>query len=401
MTLPVIASSVRTPVAQLPVELVERKGLGHPDTICDAVMEAVSLALSREYRARCGHILHHNVDKALLVAGESEPGFGGGRIMVPMRLIVGDRAASRWNGQTIPVWDIAEATVKDWFRQHLRFVDPDRHVALQNELHPGSTELTDIFARKQLTANDTSAGVGYAPLTETERLVLVAERYLNSPEFKARFPIAGEDIKVMGVRQGRRLSLTVAIAFVDRFVTGAASYFQQKELIQQDLTGFIQRQLVELDCAEIALNALDDPQRGAGGMYLTVLGTSAEGADGGVVGRGNRVNGLISFNRPQSLEAAAGKNPVSHVGKIYNVFSHYLAARIHQTCPGLNEVNVWMCSRIGCTLDAPWSLSVDLSLKPDAVMSDVEQPVRDLIQRELSQINEFTERLVRGEFPVC
>ena len=62
--------------------------------------------------------------------------------------------------------------------------------------------------------------------------------------------------------------------------------------------------------------------RGAGGMYLTVLGTSADGADGGQVGRGNRVNGLISLHRPMSTEAAAGKNPVSHVGKIYNLLAH-------------------------------------------------------------------------------
>ena len=397
----VVTSAARPPVGEAAVELVERKGLGHPDTICDLLMEAVSLALCREYRAVAGRVLHHNVDKALLVAGQSEPKLGGGMVIEPMRLIVGDRASMLWRGQPIPVWDIAKATIVRWVREHLRFVDPDKHLVLQNELHPGSAELTDIFARQKLTANDTSVGVGFAPLTETERLVLATEKYLNAPEFKARFPVVGEDIKVMGVRRGRGLSLTVAAAFVDRFVTDANGYFQQKETIRQDVLAFARKQLSDLDHVEVALNALDDPQRGAGGMYLTVLGTSAEGADGGEVGRGNRVNGLISFNRPQSLEAAAGKNPVSHVGKIYNIFSHYVARQIHERCPGLREVNVWMCSQIGQPLNEPWSMSVELALRPDAALSDFERPVRDLVAQELGNIDCFTEQLIRGEFSVC
>lgn len=396
-----VSSSSRPPVGDVPIELVERKGLGHPDTICDALMEAVSLALCREYRAVAGRVLHHNVDKALLVAGQSEPKVGGGSVTQPMRLIVGDRATMMWRGQPIPVWDIAKTTILRWMREHLRFVDPDKHLILQNELHPGSAELTDIFARQQLTANDTSVGVGFAPLTETERLVLVTEQYLNSPGFKARFPVVGEDIKVMGVRRDRSLSLTVAAAFVDRFVTDPKDYFQQKETIRCDVLDFARRQLSDLDHVEVAINALDDPQRGLGGMYLSVLGTSAEGADGGEVGRGNRVNGLISFNRPQSLEAAAGKNPVSHVGKIYNVFSHYLARKIYDRCPGLREVNVWMCSQIGRPLDEPWSMSVELALKSDATLSDFSDVVRDLVGQELNNIDCFTEQLIAGEFAVC
>lgn len=36
-------------VAEVEVEIVGRKGLGHPDTICDAVMERISQALSKPY----------------------------------------------------------------------------------------------------------------------------------------------------------------------------------------------------------------------------------------------------------------------------------------------------------------------------------------------------------------
>ena len=55
------------PMGERRVETVERKGLGHPDSICDAVMESVSVALAKVYLERAGTLLHYNVDKGLLV----------------------------------------------------------------------------------------------------------------------------------------------------------------------------------------------------------------------------------------------------------------------------------------------------------------------------------------------
>lgn len=391
----------QAPAARRRAEHVERKGLGHPDTICDCVMEAASIALSRAYLEACGRVLHHNLDKGLLVAGQSAPRPGGGRVLKPMRLIFGDRATREVNGHTIPVGEIVEETARSWLRRNLRFVDPDRHVVYQDEVQPGSPELVDIFARPELTANDTSAGVGYAPLTETERLVLHAERYLNSAEFKQRFPEVGEDIKVMAFRRDRRLFVTIAAAFVDRFVLEARQYFERKAAVQDDLQQHLAAMLETIDQLEVALNTLDDPARGLGGMYLTVLGTSAEGADGGQVGRGNRVNGLISLHRPMTTEAAAGKNPVSHVGKIYNVLAHQIAARIHDSIAGMEEVNVWLCSQIGRPLSDPWSVAVEFCAAPDASASDLDAAVREVIAAELSNLPEFVERLIRGELPIC
>src|SRR5215471_19882312 len=316
------------PIGQQQIELVERKGLGHPDSICDAIMEAISIALCRTYLDATGHVLHHNIDKGLLVAGQTTPALGGGTVDAPMRLIVGDRATVEWQGQRFPVGEIAEATARLWLAEHLRFVHPQRHMVFQNAIQPGSPELVDLFARQSIGANDTSAAVGYAPLTETERCVLAAERRLNSPAFKAQFPEAGEDVKVMGYRQGRHLTLTIALAFVDRFIPNARTYFTQKAAIQEDLQRFLTTDLHDLDGVEVHLNMLDRPERGTGGMYLTVLGTSAESGDSGQVGRGNRVNGVLSLNRPMGTEAAAGKNPVRHVGKIYTLLSHQIANHI-------------------------------------------------------------------------
>lgn len=390
----------QTPVEQQRVELVERKGTGHPDSICDAIMEQVSVALCREYMATFGRILHHNIDKGLLVAGRTEPRPGGGRVLEPMRLVFGDRATAEYKGERIDVGAIAEASAKDWLRRNLRFVDPNQHLIFQNELKEGSPELTDIFEREVVGANDTSAAVGYAPLTETERLVFAAERYLNSPEFKRDFPEAGEDVKVMGYRHDRELTLTVALAFVDRHVPDARTYFTRKHDIQVALKAYLMHEQRTLDQIAATINTLDDPTRGEGGMYLTVLGTSAEGGDCGQVGRGNKVNGVIALNRPMSTEAAAGKNPVSHVGKIYSLLTHRLAAQIYAGVPGLREVYVWLCSQIGQPIDRPLIASAQLILQQGVALIDVKPAVEATIEHELASIGDFTARLARGELPV-
>lgn len=390
----------QTPVEQQRAELVERKGTGHPDSICDAIMEQVSVALCREYLATFGRILHHNIDKGLLVAGRTEPRLGGGVVTEPMRLVFGDRATAEYKGKRIDVGAIAEAGAQDWLRRNLRFVDPQRHLVFQNELKEGSPELTDIFERDVIGANDTSAAVGYAPLTETERIVFATERYLNSAEFKATFPEAGEDVKVMGYRRDRDLLLTVALAFVDRFVPDAETYFARKEQIHIALEEYLAREQRTLDRITVTINTLDDPARGAGGMYLTVLGTSAEGGDCGQVGRGNKVNGVIALNRPMSTEAAAGKNPVSHVGKIYTLLTHRMAAEIYASVPGLREVYVWLCSQIGRPINRPLIASAQLITQQGVTLADVQPAVESVIEHELAMIGDFTARLARGELPV-
>lgn len=389
-----------TPVAAQRVEVVERKGVGHPDTICDGVAERVSVELCRAYLDAVGRVLHHNADKGLLVAGRTAPRLGGGAVLEPMRLLVGDRATTDVGGTRIDAAGIAEAAARGWLREHLRHVDPARHVLVESTLKPGSVELTDLFGRADVGANDTSAAVGYAPLSETECLVIAAERHLNGAAVHAAFPEAGQDVKVMGCRVDRTLELTVAVAFVDRFVPTAAAYVERKEALRRDVEAHLAARLATLDAVTVAVNTLDDPARGEGGMYLTVLGTSAEGADCGQVGRGNRVNGVIPLNRPTGSEAAAGKNPVRHVGKIYTLLSHHIADRIHREVPGVDEVYVWLCSQIGRPIDDPWLASAQVRPAAGAALADVAPAAERVMERELAAIGAFTERLVRGELPV-
>jgi len=389
-----------SPVEKQQVELVERKGKGHPDSICDAIMEKVSVALCKEYKNVFGKIAHHNIDKALLVAGKSSPKIGGGTIDEPMRLVFGDRAVYEYKDKKIPVGEIAIETAKSWFREKLRFVDPLKHVIYQNEIKPGSPELMDIFDREVIGANDTSASVGYAPFTETEKIVINIEKHLNSKKFKEKFPESGEDIKVMAYRQKRNLTLTIAMAFVDRFIDNEKKYFTRKKEIRLAISDFISKNNLNFDKVNIDINTLDDPKRGVEGMYLTVIGTSAEGADCGQVGRGNRVNGVIALNRPMSTEAAAGKNPISHVGKIYNVLSHKIADKVYKEIPGIHEVYIWLCSQIGKPIDKPLIASAQLVLKPGVDIKNIKTNIESVIEEELKNIYKFTNELSQGKYPV-
>lgn len=389
-----------SPVEKQQVELVERKGKGHPDSICDAIMEKVSVALCKEYKNVFGKIAHHNIDKALLVAGKSSPKIGGGTIDEPMRLVFGDRAVYEYKDKKIPVGEIAIDTAKKWFKDNLRFVDPEKHVIYQNEIKPGSPELMDIFDREVIGANDTSASVGYAPLTETEKIVINIEKHLNSKKFKEKFPECGEDIKVMAYRQKRNLTLTIAMAFVDRFIDNEKKYFTRKKENRLAISDFISKNNLNFDKVNIDINTLDDPKRGEEGMYLTVLGTSAEGADCGQVGRGNRVNGVIALNRPMSTEAAAGKNPISHVGKIYNVLSHEIADKVYKEIPGIHEVYIWLCSQIGKPIDKPLIASAQLVLKPGVDIKNIKTNIESVIEEELKNIYKFTDELSQGKYPV-
>jgi len=394
------------PVAELDVEMVERKGVGHPDSICDAIMDRVSIVLSREYLSQFGHILHHNIDKAFLVAGEAEVRFGGGTIREPMKLIFGDRATFGIQGRELPIREIAIKTAKDWFRENLRFVDPGGadeldgpHVTYQLEIKPGSAELVDIFNRDTTGANDTSAAVGYWPMTETERLVRETEQFINSRTFKEDFPEAGEDVKVMGVRLERELRLTAAVAFVDRFIDSEARYFQRKRELYDAVMQFLSSRTT-MDRIIFDLNTLDEPGRGLGGVYLSVLGTSAESGDSGQIGRGNKVNGVIAINRPMGTEAAAGKNPVSHVGKIYTIFTHQVAQKVYEEVDGVREVYIWMVSQIGKPIDQPVT-AAQIILRKGMRRAPVERRVRDVVDRELAGINVFSRELAAGKYSVC
>jgi S-adenosylmethionine synthetase len=381
--------------ASLPLEMVERKGLGHPDTLCDALTENLSRALSRVYLERFGAILHHNVDKALLCGGAARPAFGGGEVVEPIDIHLAGRATARFEGATIPVQEIAIEESRRWLRENLRHLDPERHVRIHPRIRPTSPDLAALFLRRRETgaplANDTSLGVGFAPLDALERAVLAVERRLNSPEVKTAQPEIGEDVKVMGLRDGGKLSLTVACALVGRHVADLDDYLRKKARIR-DIAA------AAAGGAEVAVNTADGDT--AESVYLTVTGLSAEAGDDGQVGRGNRVNGLITPYRPMSLEAAAGKNPVTHVGKLYNLLADRVARALVAEVSGVREAYCYLVSQIGRPVTEPQLVDLKLRLEDPAALSALRARVEDLARAELAGVTTLWRGLLEGPHQV-
>lgn len=383
-----------------PIEIIERKGKGHPDSLCDALVEEASIALNQLYLAQTGRILHYNLDKGLLSAGKAEPNLGGGKVTTPVKMIMGDRATFHYIEKELPVWDTIVKAAQNWISQNLRFLDPKRHLVFQNELRPGSAELTNIFAHpdKIHKANDTSAAVGFAPPTPTEKLVLSIEQNLQSSAFLQYFPAIGEDIKIMAVRREKALDLTIAIAMVDQFIHSEKDYFEQKEAIKDKLIHFIHSQI---DTSSLALhiNSLDQHGMGKDGLYLTVTGTSVEQGDSGQVGRGNQINGLICMHRPQSNEAVPGKNAVSHVGKIYNHLAYLLAEDIYLKLEAKGEVCVWLTSRIGEPINHPSMVAIKvIPRKGKKLSKGYQELLSSVIHTHFEKLPELCWQLIEGKF---
>ena len=375
------------------VEIVERKGLGHPDSICDGIAEHVSRALAREYIDRVGTVLHYNTDETQLVAGSAVPAFGGGEVVEPIYLLVTGRATKEYDGTEIPTETIALRAAREYFAENFPLVDFGTDVVVDVKLGEGSGDLQEVFGENGVpTANDTSFGVGHAPLTATEKIVLEAERQLNG-HYSDDNPVLGEDVKIMGKREGDRIDVTVAAAMVDRYVTDIDEYDDAvgdvREFVE-DLAGrFTDRHV------NVHVNTADDYEEGS--IYLTTTGTSAEQGDDGSVGRGNRANGLITPNRSMSMEATSGKNPVNHIGKIYNLLSTAVAESVVEEVDGIREIRVRLLSQIGQPIDRPHVADANLVTEPGVEVGDIESEVTDIIDRELADVTSITQRVIDGE----
>ncbi len=389
-------------VSDMRVELVERKGLGHPDYIADSASEAASRELSKYYLKEFGTILHHNLDKTLLVGGQADPKFGGGKLVEPIYIIVAGRATTEVKTSDgvvkIPYGTIILEAVRKWIKNNFRFLDPDTHVIIDYRVKKGSSDLVGVFeaGKKIPLANDTSIGVGYAPLSTLEKLVFETERMLNSKEYKARNPAVGEDIKVMGLRKDKNIKLTIAAAIIDKLVLDIDEYLNVKEQIKNDVLDLASKIAPDYNVS-VDVNTADMPEKGI--VYLTITGTSAEHGDDGATGRGNRANGLIPPMRPISLEATAGKNPVNHVGKIYNVVAQRIANRIYKSIDGFKDVYVELLSQIGKPIDQPLIASIKIipveatKELPGHIVSEI----KAIANEELENITKITEMILNED----
>ncbi|MGM0590170.1 MAG: methionine adenosyltransferase [Halobacteriota archaeon] len=397
-------SAVNRPaVEDQEVEIVERKGIGHPDSICDGIAESVSRALSKLYLDRVGKVLHYNTDETQLVAGTAAPAFGGGELIQPIYVLIVGRATKQYDGQKLPTDAVAIRAAREYLAENIPELEFGIDVVVDVKLGEGSGDLQVVFGEETADgttgsnaaipmANDTSFGVGHAPLTETEQIVLNAEKRLNGP-YAVEHPELGPDVKIMGKREEDVIDITVAAAMIDQYIQDMDDYREAVENVRTYVSNLAEEYTDREVIVEV--NTADDYDRGA--IYLTTTGTSAEQGDDGSVGRGNRANGLITPNRPMSMEATSGKNPVNHIGKIYNLLSTDIAETVVDDVDGIRDLRIRLLSQIGRPIDEPHIADAHVVTEDDVAISDIEANVIETIDARLANVTDITRRVIDGE----
>jgi S-adenosylmethionine synthetase len=403
-----VSLSNRTPVEEsLSPEMVERKGKGHPDSVADECAEEISRRLSTYYREQFGQVLHHNVDKLALIGGVAVPQFKGGEIIEPMKILAIGRATDQVvvgeKLRKVPIGTICITSCRDIIKKTFREVDPDIHCQYDYALRPGSIDLVGVFEGDNTTiplANDTSFGVGFAPYSDAEKITLESELYLNSDKFKKICPASGEDIKVMTRRIGDEIDLTVCNAIISKYVNDKSEYKNAIDQIEQAVKD-LSTKIVPNKSVNVGVNVGDNLSRDV--MFLTITGTSAENGDDGIVGRGNRTSGLITptHSRPQSLEAAAGKNPINHVGKIYSIMAQLISKKIYEEAKGdAIEVYVRLQSQIGHPINKPWLGDIEIIPAANVNFNSLQNMSIDITQSVLDDYLGIRKQIIEGHHQI-
>ena len=383
------------PLEKQRIELVERKCLGHPDSLADGIAESISQALCKTYLDEFGFVLHHNTDQGEVVAGESAPKFGGGRMIRPIYVLIDGRATKQFEGVTLPTDAVAVEAAHKYIHKILPELNLNRDLMIDCRLGTGSTDLRDVFKPSQgkvPRSNDTSFGVGHAPFSEVETIIKNSADYIDT-KLRKKYPAIGQDIKIMGLRDGNTITLTIACAIVDRYCKDIREYSEYMSLLNEEITAIAKKSTKRKVLVHV--NTADDIKKKS--VFLTVTGTSAEMGDDGSVGRGNRCNGLITPNRPMSMEATSGKNPINHIGKIYNLLSTQVARECVTKVDGIEEMYVRLLSQIGKPIDQPLVASVQVLPKSGVKLKDINAEILEIVDSQLANVTSITEKVIEGK----
>ncbi|MFD9793380.1 methionine adenosyltransferase [Streptomyces sp. NPDC059070] len=387
-------------------EIVERKGIGHPDSLSDGLAEALSVAYSQYTLKEFGAVLHHNFDKVGLLGGRSEVDFGSGRMTSPIRVLINGRTSDRFGDRDIPVEQLIVETTREFLGARLPKIDPANDLTFLWNLSSGSSpgqvdassdetayrrhwfaprDLSDLRELSHLVCNDTSIGSAYAPFSPLEAFVLQVEDELHRVH---ALPWLGTDIKVLAVRNGLSADITMCLPQIADEVPDLAAYLANVQTARGIITELAERMLPG-HAITLHTNTRDNPEIPE--LYLTATGSSIESGDEGLVGRGNRPNGLIATTRPYSMEGACGKNPVYHTGKVYSVAAQRIADDLAATFG--TAFRVWVIGQAGRGLDDPWQVMVGHEGPVDAAL--VEAAVKSSMANVSSITGDFLNASVR------
>lgn len=406
----IIISKSKNSITTSDFEFVERKGVGHPDTIADALAERLSVEYSRFTLSKFGAVLHHNFDKVGLLGGSSYVTFGKGYLVNPIRVLLNGRVSTSFAGEQITIRKLLTKWTKNFLKEKLPMIDVDNdldiHYNLSSQSSPGKLYekvsvkntrhfffeprgVNDLDELSNPRANDTSLGVGYAPYSNLESLVLKIEDYLNSNSFHKENYWIGSDIKIMAFRKKNNCHMTICIPQIANYVKNLQEYKSNIYKARGVIKLIAKNHNHGITEFKLDINTRDDYK--TCDLYLTATGSSIESGDEGLVGRGNRISGLISLLRPTSMEGICGKNPVYHIGKLYNVAAQEISKNIYKKYKIANCV--YLVSQTGHNLLEPWIVNLVVP-----VSFDDEKKLIKFVANELNSMPILTKNLLKGKY---
>ncbi len=320
----------------LDVEVVERKGIGHPDSLADILAESFSNDYSLYCLENFGTVLNYWFDKVTLSGGVCSLDFGKCDVLKPVTVYLFGRITTSFGEHQIPYENLFKKTCfgvfkkifGDNFKEEFLVFHFDVNSARgadHDKTYYAPSDIGALKTAENYTANDTVVCHGYAPLSNTEKLTVEIENFLNSKEFKMEHPYTGQDIKVLVIRKDNSYRITICVPFIAVKTPSYQFYSEKKSLVLDELREFIiKSKSIEGRDFDLLINTKD-----VGSFaYLVSFGSAVDKGDYGAVGRGNRYSGVISVNRGTNVEAVSGKNSRNHSGKLYTVLSYSLASFI-------------------------------------------------------------------------
>ncbi|OGJ09078.1 hypothetical protein A2456_00320 [Candidatus Nomurabacteria bacterium RIFOXYC2_FULL_36_19] len=349
--------------ATLPVEIVERKGVGHPDSLADALANEVSVVFSRYCLARFGFVLHHNVDKLYIGAGNFRTDFGSCERLQPIQVLTNGRISSRFGDEKIDIVSLQKEAIEQYLFRVLPSLGKEDIVVVPNatQFHRNEHRFTprnqsDVPDALSPRANDTSLCVSHWPPTITESLAYRFERYFwNAEEGFAvpRFANIGQDIKVFVLREGKHIEVLLSVPTLCRHTKSFKQYLELIRHHEFQLT-LLGKEMVS--CHGLSISVRVNPQKNP---YMLGIGSCVECGEEGLVGRGNTILGIIASERTHTQESWAGKNPVYHTGRVLGYLTFKLARAISTQLQV--KCSVSALTRCGGSLIPPRFLSVSVS----------------------------------------
>jgi S-adenosylmethionine synthetase len=380
--------------------VVERKGIGHPDSLADLIAEEFSRRYSLHGLDRFGAVPNHWVDKVALVGAEAEVAFGHYTVHKPISAYLFGKVTRSVGDRSIPIEDMFRAVVEDVLAEATGSEDIVRSMRsfVENTAGVGADHPASFYRPSAgeecrvpgggALANDTAFCSAYAPADPLDVLAVDVENHVNGSSFKDGLDGLGSDVKVMLVRAGSVLEATVCLPVHPEAV---GSHREYKALVSEAydrLDAFVNEHPVVRRRPWLTRLSVNTKDHGSG-AYLAPFGTSLGKGDCGLVGRGNKANGVISASGGAGVEALAGKNPVHHTGKLYTLAAARLADRIHAKFGVPNEVV--LVSRNGDRLDAPSFVGVRLARRDSRLDRDA---VQKLTAATLAELPLLSERLL-------